>query len=88
MKIHGQNTEHASGMVNKAITWINLLSLDVVLGALCSGFFASRIVGAEMEGPYWIVLALTVWIVYMLDHLVDAYRLKAKSSSLRHHSGS
>lgn len=84
MKIHGQNPEHADEPLSGFLNWINLLSLDVVFGALCSGFFAARIVGADMEWPFWIVLAITVWVVYMLDHLLDAYRLKAGSHSQRH----
>lgn len=63
---------------------MNLLSLDVVIGSLCSCLFACRLLDVEITWPYWIVLALSVWIVYTLDHLLDAWRLQSRSHSRRH----
>ncbi len=33
---------------------------------------------------WWIVLPLSVWIVYTLDHLIDGIKLKEKSHTVRH----
>jgi len=65
--------------------WINILSLDIVVGALCSCIFFSRVFGVEVLLPEYGVLGITVWILYTLDHLLDAYRIKDKASTQRHH---
>jgi len=64
--------------------WMNLLCVDVVVGALCSGAFATQILDVKLSWPYWVVLSLSVWIIYTLDHLVDAYRLKTRAHTQRH----
>ncbi len=60
------------------------MSLDVVAGAVLSGLFASRVTGAGLPVVYWAVLALSVWVVYTADHLVDAYRLGGEAHAPRH----
>ena len=50
------------------------LSLDVVGGALCGGMLAEAVTGAQMRLAWWVALACAVWVVYTLDHLLDARR--------------
>jgi hypothetical protein len=50
------------------------LSLDVVGGALCGGMLAESVTGAQMRLAWWVALACAVWVVYTLDHLLDARR--------------
>lgn len=62
----------------------NLLSLDVASGALISALFFARILNVTLL-PYGMSsLFLTVWIIYTVDHLLDARRIKGVASSARH----
>jgi 4-hydroxybenzoate polyprenyltransferase len=62
----------------------NLLSLDVVLGAVCGALFFAKATGRQIEWPSLIVLALTVWIIYTVDHLLDANKIQTEPSGQRH----
>ncbi len=66
------------------IAWMNLLSLDVVAGSLLSGMFAAHVLKTSPGWAYWAVLAISVWIIYTLDHLVDATRLRENAHTPRH----
>ncbi len=67
-----------------AYRFINLLSLDVVLGSVCSAYFFSRLFQTKISSVSLIVLGTTVWVIYTADHLRDAYRLSAEASTHRH----
>lgn len=62
----------------------SILSLDVVVGAVIGAAFVSRILGVHPDGWYYLILALSVWILYTADHLVDAWRLKENAHTDRH----
>jgi len=63
---------------------INILSLDVAVGAMiCSSFFA-RLTNVKILPQGLISLGLTVWIIYTADHLLDAMKLKHDASTERH----
>ncbi|MEM6805500.1 MAG: prenyltransferase, partial [Bacteroidota bacterium] len=61
-----------------------ILSLDVVGGALASTYMAVIYLGVKMPHIFWFALALSVWVIYTADHLLDAYRLKEKAHTERH----
>ncbi|MCB2220342.1 MAG: hypothetical protein KQI35_08110 [Bacteroidetes bacterium] len=71
-------------MLSKIFQTINILSLDVVVGAFLGAHFASKIFEAAPGIAFWIILPVSVWVVYTADHLVDAYRLKSKAHTPRH----
>lgn len=50
------------------------LSFDIVTGALASSCFAMGLFRADPAWAWWISLALTVWILYTGDHLLDAWK--------------
>lgn len=50
----------------------NLLSIDVVVGSVCSALFFSRVFSQRCDVPALFTLALTVWVVYTVDHLRDS----------------
>ena len=59
------------------------LSLDVVSGALASMYFFKQLLHVELEGTRYVLLALVVWVIYTLDHLVDLRRSKEAPLSAR-----
>lgn len=63
---------------------LNILSLDVVAGAVISALFFCAVFDVRplLQGP--LVLGLTVWIIYTADHLLDAYRLQSQAVTQRH----
>jgi hypothetical protein len=63
---------------------LRLLSLDVMAGALGAGWMVTEWLGQEMSWAFYVVLPLAVWLIYTLDHLLDARRLKEKASTPRH----
>ena len=61
-----------------------LLSLDVMAGAIVCGGMVRGILSIEMHWSWYIVLPLAVWLIYTLDHLLDARRLGATAHTPRH----
>lgn len=64
--------------------FFNLLSIDVVLGAICSALFFARIFGVGIHPQGLLALGLTVWVVYTTDHLLDARKVIGNASTERH----
>ncbi len=60
------------------------LSLDVVTGAVIGAVFVSQLCGVYPDIWFYSALAVSVWIIYTADHLVDAWRLKQASHTDRH----
>jgi len=52
----------------------HFLSFDIVLGALASSCLAARLLNATPGWAWWVTLAFTVWLLYMGDHLLDAWK--------------
>ena len=61
-----------------------ILSLDVALGALAGGLMVRRLFGIEMPWVWFWLLPLSVWVIYTLDHLLDARQLGENSETPRH----
>jgi hypothetical protein len=68
----------------KVYRYLNLLSIDVALGAACSALFFGKLLGVRILPVGLISLGLTVWIIYTVDHLQDARKVKANASTPRH----
>lgn len=62
----------------KIYLYLHYLSIDIVLGALASSCFAARLFSSEPSAAWWITLALTVWLLYTGDHLLDAWKHRKK----------
>jgi len=68
----------------RAYRIVNILSLDIAVGAMiCASFFA-RIIQVVILPQGLISLGLTVWIIYTADHLLDAKKIKQDASTERH----
>ncbi len=63
---------------------MNLLSLDIVFGAIFSALYFSDLLEVHILPYGLIALGLTVWIVYTADHLKDAFTIKHTAASDRH----
>ncbi len=59
-------------------------SLDVVIGALAVGLFAVKLLQVHPNPWWWLVLALSVWVVYTADHLIDGFQQKHAATIFRH----
>ena len=64
--------------------FLNLMSIDVAVGAMVSSAFFARIFQIQMRTDSLATLGLSVWIIYSVDHLLDAYKLKKDASTKRH----
>ncbi len=63
----------------------HFLSLDIVAGALASSCLAARLLGSNPGWAWWLSLGFTVWILYMGDHILDAWKHRKKSDRELHH---
>ncbi len=63
---------------------LNTLSIDIAIGAVMSAVFANTVFRFRAEAWYYLVLFLSVWVVYTADHLIDALKNKEKTFSRRH----
>lgn len=65
-------------------TYLNILSIDVALGAVICAVFFANILNVSIL-PYGLcALALTVWVIYTADHLRDAMLITGEAASARH----
>lgn len=72
-----------SRSVTRIYELISILSLDVVAGAVVCAMFFIKVL--HTHSTYALIpLALTVWIIYTADHLLDARRIGHVASSARH----
>lgn len=62
----------------KIYRYLHYLSIDIVLGALASSCFAARLFTANPGVVWYISLALTVWLLYTGDHMLDAWKHRKK----------
>jgi hypothetical protein len=70
--------------LQKFYRWMNLLSVDIVIGAIGSALFFGELLQVRILPYGLIALALTVWIIYTADHLKDARTIQHEASSARH----
>ncbi|MEM7037991.1 MAG: hypothetical protein AAF570_13490 [Bacteroidota bacterium] len=58
--------------------------MDVVAGAVGGGYMFARLFRQDMPWAFYVVLGASVWLMYTVDHLLDAQRLQEKASTARH----
>lgn len=64
--------------------YLQILSIDIVLGACAGMMFFDRLLGAELKPMLYLLLAMAVWCIYTFDHLLDARQIKKQASTTRH----
>jgi len=62
----------------------HFLSFDIVLGALASSSLATRMFNATPGWAWWVTLGFTVWLLYMGDHVLDAWKHRKTSKRKLH----
>lgn len=68
----------------KIYRWFHILSFDIVLGALATSSLATGLFLAHPGWVWWVTLGCTVWLLYMGDHLLDAWRHRKTSKREMH----
>jgi hypothetical protein len=63
---------------------LNTLSIDIAFGAICSSFLFYKILDITPKWEENIILAITVWLIYTADHLIDARKIDGLASTFRH----
>jgi hypothetical protein len=66
------------------LRYINILSLDVVFGSVMVAIFACKVLDVEIQVWWLVIIALTVWVMYTADHLLDAWQGKEQVTIRRH----
>ena len=56
----------------------------MVIGSLMVGAFACLLLDVDADIWWYLILALSVWVMYTADHILDAWRGKKTSTILRH----
>lgn len=72
------------GKFFRAYRFLNILSLDIVIGTVICALFFGKLFNVNILPFGLISLALTVWIIYTADHLLDARMIGHEASSERH----
>ena len=75
---------HIGTLLSQGFRLFQVFSLDVVGGALAVGVFAANTLHVSPNPWWWPVLALSVWVIYTADHLIDGYAKKQNAVILRH----
>ena len=65
--------------------YIQALSLDVAFGSTIMSAFVAHFMEVEVPLSTYASLFIAVWLIYTIDHLIDAKRIKTKAASFRHH---
>ncbi len=63
---------------------INTLSIDISLGAIIVACFFCVVFGVPFDWASLVVLGLCVWIIYTMDHLLDANKIGSHAVTFRH----
>jgi hypothetical protein len=68
--------------------YISWLSIDVSIGAMAGMLFFERLLLSSLQWPVYLLLAMAVWSIYTLDHLMDVRQQNPPLSPRRafHHS--
>jgi hypothetical protein len=64
--------------------FINLLSLDVVIGAMAGMLFFADALETSLPMGLYGILGMAVWTAYTADHLIDARKAQKPAGSDRH----
>lgn len=70
--------------ISRALKIINAFSIDIAFGAVFSSRLLYFVIGTKPSPTLDVILGITVWLIYTLDHLIDARSIKDEAQSFRH----
>lgn len=70
--------------IHKLSRLLNILSIDVVLGAISMTWLIETLLDTQVPWSGYFCLGASVWIIYTLDHIIDAQSIKNKLLMPRH----
>lgn len=71
-------------LFRKAYSFIQNISLDVVFGAIAMAWLVAKSFRVEVIQEVYVILGLSVWVIYTLDHLLDARKIGDNARTRRH----
>lgn len=71
-------------LFTRFVNVVNGYSIWVVFGTLSTFIFYSRIFTSTSNYYTAVVLTICMWIIYSLDHIIDALKLKENAITYRH----
>ncbi|MFT4876717.1 MAG: hypothetical protein ACI8S2_001455 [Bacteroidia bacterium] len=69
---------------NRFFQFVNTYSIWVALGSYASHMFFCKLYGTSYNSIIAVGLALGVWFIYTLDHLLDGLVLRSNATTVRH----
>jgi hypothetical protein len=57
--------------MKQIFSFVHNLSLHIVAGACISALFIADVLNVELSRSHLVILGLSVWIIYTIDHLID-----------------
>jgi hypothetical protein len=70
--------------ISTILKYFGALSLDVTFGGIIGSLFISAYLGVSVDFKTYIVLGLTIWLIYTLDHLIDTHNASEPPITFRH----
>ena len=70
--------------MNKLVSFVQNLSLDITAGAIISCLFIGSVFGVNIDIHMLIGLGIAIWLIYTFDHLRDANRATSRPANPRH----
>jgi hypothetical protein len=70
--------------LKQSYSLFRILSLDVVSGVVAVAYLWSEVLQIKIELSIYVALGLAVWLIYTLDHLLDAYKIPHTAHTQRH----
>ncbi|MBB6459733.1 UbiA prenyltransferase family protein [Flammeovirga kamogawensis] len=72
------------GWIKYLYNHIQALSLDVAIGAIFCCMFLAKINNTIIPTNVYFALGIAVWVIYTLDHLLDAHSIQHTAHTFRH----
>ncbi len=63
---------------------LQILSIDVAFGAAAGAFLVSQVLSIQLPFIIYFSLTMAVWLIYTIDHLMDAAKMQQKAITPRH----
>ena len=71
-------------VVQKTFFWFRHLNFDVGLASVASSIMAFKVFGVSIHFSFWIVLFISTWSIYAIDHIIDGIMENKLRSATRY----